>query len=171
MIVLAFFLVFWIQRRSANEVWDSVKNKGQFRHLRGSSHFPAASERPSWEAAGEIEQGLVRISHHIPLDDSDRGSDKGSDVGSEDGEITEEEGDALAAVQTPKFVQFSEPPHVPQRNLARTPPLSAFDGFETTYDQFQASKMVDAEDSDLGVNFKRASMNERQFHEMHLRGQ
>jgi hypothetical protein len=117
-----------------------------------------------------MEQGLVRISHRIPMTDSECGSD----TDSEDGELSEEEGDALAAVHTPKSVRFSEPPMVPLRSLTRTPSAAmALDGFEQVYDQFQASKMIDSLDGDLGVSPKqkqRASMSEQQFYELHLDG-
>lgn len=109
----------------------------------------------------------MRISHRISAVDSECGSDTDSD----DGEISADEGDALAAVQAPKCVRFSDSTVASSRDLTRTPPLTAFDdGFETVYDQFQASKMLDSEAGDLGVERKRMSMSERQFHEMHLGG-
>lgn len=101
-------------------------------------------------------------------------SECGSDTDSDDGELGEEEGEALAAVHTPKCVRFSDPAMTPLRSLTRTPSAAtALDGFEQVYDQFQASKMVDSLDGDLGVSPKqkqRASMSEQQLYELHLDG-
>jgi hypothetical protein len=117
-----------------------------------------------------MEQGLVRISHRIPMADSECGPDTDSD----DGELSEVEGDALAAVHTPKCVWFSDPPMAQLRNLTRAPSAArALDGFEQVYNQFQASRMVDSLDGDLGVSPKqkqRASMSGQQLYELHLDG-
>ena len=118
-----------------------------------------------------MEQGLVRISHRILMADSEYGSDTDTN----DGELTDEEGDALAAVHTPNCLRFSDPPQLPPpRNLTRTPSAAtALDGFEQVYDQFQASKMVDSLDGDIGVSPKqkqRASISEQQLYELHLNG-
>jgi hypothetical protein len=161
MIVLAFFLVCWTQRRSAKEVKDSMKPNGLFRHLRDSSRSAVAEERPPRDAAGDLEADHVRIAHSIPRADSEYGSDTDSD----DEEISVEEGDRLAAVETPKCVGFSDSTKAPSLKLSRSSPLrsSSNDGFETSYDQF-------LEAGDLGVDRKGLSMSARQLHEMHLGG-
>ena len=161
MIVLAFFLACWTQRRSAKEVKDSMKNMGRFGHLRDSSRFAVAEERPSWDAAGDLETGHVLIAHNIPAADSECGSD----TNSHDDEISEEEGDRLAAVEAPKCVRFSDSPKSPSGKSNRSLPfVSSSDGrFETVHDQFH-------EAGDLSVDCKTQSTNERQFHEMYLGG-
>ena len=167
MIALAIFLLLWTQWRSAREVWASVKKEGQYRHLRNSTRFAVDSERPSWDGSSQMEQGLVRISHRIPRADSEDGSDDDSDSSSE---IDAEEADALDAATVSKCLRYSDPPKAPLRHLTRTPPSSSMlDGFETVYDQFHASKMIDSEAYDLGIApNQRSSMSERQFRELFL---
>jgi hypothetical protein len=169
MIVLAVFLLLWTQWRSAREVWASVRKEGQFRHLRNSSRFVLDSELPSWDGSSQMEQGLVRISHRIPMADSDDGCDSGSDS---DSEIDADEADALDAASVSKCSRYSDPPKAPLSHLTRTPPSSSMlDGFETVYDQFHSSKMVDSEGSDLSIGpNQRSSISERQFRELCLHG-
>ena len=131
-----------------------------------------------------MEQGEVRISHRIPMADSDAGSDVGGDSESD---IDADEGDALAAEPSPaRTVRFACAPRIPGQQLTKTPPPEALlngpaaaddgsaavdDGFETVYDSFQASKLADAEDCDLGVSKKqkmRSTMSQRQLHELYL---
>ena len=121
-----------------------------------------------------MEQGLVRISHHIPMNDSedefDCGSDSDSEIDAKESEIDQEEAAALDAASVSKCLRYLDPLKAALRHLTRTPPPSSvLDGFETVYDQFHSSKMVDSEDSDLGVAPKqRSSMSERQFRELCL---